>query len=713
MSSRGRKERERENSSILALKEEKNSCKNISQLCLLTGGNRPSFFPAKEHSKEGEESVETTVVMAFLSRSPPSVVGSHSQFSLKEHFMARRSSTSSEGAARNGSIGHASSSGRMISTRISCDSTRSTSQASSSSAPGGGGGSGGSTSDVHHAHHHHPQRGDEVKTDAVKTQQDRSLNSVDEEELVEEHKRDMLRNSYVDAPFRVQTNSTAETIDVMTSKRVEASSPSKSRLSKSRTSEDNKNGANLKAIGQQRRQMNAIAKVSAQDVTAIVLAGGVGEMNPLTRNRAISALSIGGSFRLIDFPVASCLKAEFGKVFVLTQYNSRSLNQHVNMTFSKHSSMGRSTTEVCVLPMAATPTRDEWPKGSAAAVRAHLEAQSFDVAIEQGVSSNQGLYRKEAYLVCSGEQLHKSDFNEMLKAHNDSGAAITMMVQGERCHSSKLEKSHLHFESNHLKVGLTEVTTKGEKGVVKRLHEKPHFSNIFRELVDKDERHSYHISTGNYIISAEAMKDLLLLNPSRERGDYFEFGEHVINQAIERGMKVIAHKHEDYWTPLRSFSEWFQANIEMARGGPSAELIAFGSDQKLISRERYLPPAKFIGFARVQESLILDGCVVRSGESGSFIESSVVGPTTQIGGNVRLKNVVIVGSPEVVAKTVVGDNTEMENVVLDTGASVGKNCILKCNGNVHVREELQGMIEIVDGVACVLKDAKIPDGTVL
>ena len=214
--------------------------------------------------------------MAFLSRSPPSVVGSHSQFSLKEHFMARRSSTSSEGAARNGSIGHASSSGRMISTRISCDSTRSTSQASSSSAPGGGGGSGGSTSDVHHAHHHHPQRGDEVKTDAVKTQQDRSLNSVDEEELVEEHKRDMLRNSYVDAPFRVQTNSTAETIDVMTSKRVEASSPSKSRLSKSRTSEDNKNGANLKAIGQQRRQMNAIAKVSAQDVTAIVLAGGVG-----------------------------------------------------------------------------------------------------------------------------------------------------------------------------------------------------------------------------------------------------------------------------------------------------------------------------------------------------------------------------------------------------------------------------------------------------
>ena len=168
--------------------------------------------------------------------------------------------------------------GKTISTRISCDSTRSTSQASSSSAPGGGGGSGGSTSDVHHAHHH-PQRGDEVKTDAVKTQQDRSLNSVDEEELVEEHKRDMLRNSYVDAPFRVQTNSTAETIDVMTSKRVEASSPSKSRLSKSRTSEDNKNGANLKAIGQQRRQMNAIAKVSAQDVTAIVLAGGVGEMN--------------------------------------------------------------------------------------------------------------------------------------------------------------------------------------------------------------------------------------------------------------------------------------------------------------------------------------------------------------------------------------------------------------------------------------------------
>merc|ERR1712159_947513 len=205
------RERERENS-ILALKEEKNSCKNISQLCLLTGGNRPSFFPAKEHSKEGEESAETTVVMSFLSRSPPSVVGSHSQFSLKEHFMARRSSTSSEGAARNGSIGHASSSGRMISTRISCDSTRSTSQASSSSAPGGGGGSGGSTSDVHHAHHHHPQRGDEVKTDAVKTQQDRSLNSVDEEELVEEHKRDMLRNSYVDAPYRSQTRGLLDSI---------------------------------------------------------------------------------------------------------------------------------------------------------------------------------------------------------------------------------------------------------------------------------------------------------------------------------------------------------------------------------------------------------------------------------------------------------------------------------------------------------------------
>jgi len=604
------------------------------------------------------------------------------------------------------------------STRVSCDSARSSSSSAGSGANPGG-------ENHHHGINQHNQRGDELKTDAIKeerAQQQRGLGSVDEDQLLEEHRREMFRNSYVDAPFRVQTNSTAETIDVMTSKRVEASSPSKSRLSVSRTSEDNNRTnlnlgnsrmVNVPVNGQQQQQ--PVAKVSAQNVTAIVLAGGVGESNPMTRNRAISALSVGGSFRLIDFPVAACLKAEFGKVFVLTQYNSRSLNNHVTMTFSKNSSMGRSTTEVCVLPMSATPTRDEWPRGSAAAVRAHLEAQSFDVAIEQGVSSGQGvgLYDKEAYLVCSGEQLHKADFNEMLKAHNDSGAAITMMVQSERCHSSMLEKSHLHHDSNHLKVGLTEVTKKGEKGVVKRLHEKPHFSNIFRELVDKDERHSYHISTGNYIISAEAMKELLLLNPSRERGDYFEFGEHVINQAIERGMKVVVHRHEGYWTPLRSFSEWFQANIEMAKGGSSAELIAYGSDQKLISRARYLPPAKFIGFARVQESLILDGCVVRSGESGSFIESSIVGPTTQIGENVRLKNVIIVGSPEVVAQTVVGDNTEMENVVLDAGASVGKDCVLKCNGNVHVREELRGMIEIVDGVACVLKDAKIPDGTVL
>jgi glucose-1-phosphate adenylyltransferase len=650
--------------------------------------------------------------MAFLSRSPPSTAGVSHQFSLKEHFMSRRSSTSSEGA-RNGLM---MTPGK--STRISCDSARSSSSSAGSGANPGG-------ENHHHGINQHNQRGDELKTDAIKeerAQQQRGLGSVDEDQLLEEHTREMMRNSYVDAPFRVQTNSTAETIDVMTSKRVEASSPSKSRLSVSRTSEDN-NRANLN-LGNSRmvnvpvngqRQQQPGAKVSAQNVTAIVLAGGVGESNPMTRKRAISALSVGGSFRLIDFPVAACLKAEFGKVFVLTQYNSRSLNNHVTMTFSKNSSMGRSTTEVCVLPMSATPTRDEWPRGSAAAVRAHLEAQSFDVAIEQGVSSGQGvgLYDKEAYLVCSGEQLHKADFNEMLKAHNDSGAAITMMVQSERCHSSMLEKSHLHHDSNHLKVGLTEVTKKGEKGVVKRLHEKPHFSNIFRELVDKDERHSYHISTGNYIISAEAMKELLLLNPSRERGDYFEFGEHVINQAIERGMKVVVHKHEGYWTPLRSFSEWFQANIEMAKGGSSAELIAYGSDQKLISRARYLPPAKFIGFARVQESLILDGCVVRSGESGSFIESSIVGPTTQIGENVRLKNVIIVGSPEVVAQTVVGDNTEMENVVLDAGASVGKDCVLKCNGNVHVREELRGMIEIVDGVACVLKDAKIPDGTVL
>jgi glucose-1-phosphate adenylyltransferase len=647
--------------------------------------------------------------MAFLSRSPPSTAGVSHQFSLKEHFMSRRSSTSSEGA-RNGLT---MTSGK--STRVSCDSARSSSSSAGSGANPGG-------ENHHHGINQHNQRGDELKTDAIKeerSQQQRGLGSVDEDQLLEEHTREMLRNSYVDAPFRVQTNSTAETIDVMTSKRVEASSPSKSRLSVSRTSEDN-NRTNLNLgnsrlvnvpVNGQRQQQ----KVSAQNVTAIVLAGGVGESNPMTRNRAISALSVGGSFRLIDFPVAACLKAEFGKVFVLTQYNSRSLNNHVTMTFSKNSSMGRSTTEVCVLPMSATPTRDEWPRGSAAAVRAHLEAQSFDVAIEQGVSSGQGvgLYDKEAYLVCSGEQLHKADFNEMLKAHNDSNAAITMMVQSERCHSSMLEKSHLHHDSNHLKVGLTEVTKKGEKGVVKRLHEKPHFSNIFRELVDKDERHSYHISTGNYIISAEAMKELLLLNPSRERGDYFEFGEHVINQAIECGMKVVVHKHEGYWTPLRSFSEWFQANIEMAKGGSSAELIAYGSDRKLISRARYLPPAKFIGFARVQESLILDGCVVRSGESGSFIESSIVGPTTQIGENVRLKNVIIVGSPEVVAQTVVGDNTEMENVVLDAGASVGKDCVLKCNGNVHVREELRGMIEIVDGVACVLKDAKIPDGTVL
>ena len=675
--------------------------------------------------------------MAFLSRSPP---GSERCYQLKEFFLKKRTTTETLGQSQQ--RGHAQ-------IRESYSSNPSSSSSSSNNIN-------------NNANNTNNERGNEMKMEAIKNDREQQQIDVSRTDAARESDTVNLenalevmtmKNSYVVSPFRAQTNSTAETIDVLSKRKklsaenhsssssftttattttstiaTTATSPTKSpsRLSMSRTNEDRNRQQQQQ---EQKQKQNKIQQqtlntttttntfVEKSNVTAIVLAGGIGESNPLTRNRAISALNIAGSFRLIDFCINSCLKAELGKVFVLTQYNSRSLNNHVTMTFSKNSTMGKATTEVCVLPMAVTPHRAEWPKGSAAAVRAHIEAESFDVTVERGVSGgNNQDAQKEAYLLCSGEQLHKVDFNEMLKKHNESGAEITMLVKSGRVKCAELEKTDLHTQSNHLKVGLCEVTMKqgnndSEKDLVKRLHEKPHFSNIFKELVDNDARHSYHVSTGNYIISAQCMKELLVLNPPRERGEYFEFGEHVINTAIERGMKVVAHKYDGFWSPIRSFNEWFQQNLEMARGGPSADMISYGADQQIVSRSRYLPPAKFIGFARVEKSLLLDGCVVRSGEHGSFIESSIIGPTTQIGENVRLKNTIIVGSPEVCAQTFVGNNTELENVCLDSGASVGRDVVIKASSRTDIPEELKDMIEVVDGIVCVLKDVKIPDGS--
>jgi len=414
----------------------------------------------------------------------------------------------------------------------------------------------------------------------------------------------------------------------------------------------------------------------------LILGGGAGSrLYPLTEKRSKPAVPIGGKYRLIDIPISNCINSGVKRMFVLTQYNSASLNAHIKNSYNfDHFTKGF----VDILAAEQTPGNKEWFQGTADAVRQsrqHYERQDFDYV-----------------LILSGDQLYQMDFEEMVKHHVAMNADISIASLPVN------ERDATGF-------GILKVDN---DGYIPRFIEKPNAEELPAwasevSAANKKQGKNYLASMGIYIFNRKALNDLFDKYP-----DSTDFGKEIIPAAIEEGRKVVAYQYEGYWTDIGTIRSFFEANIELTDHIPAFNL--FNSRHPVYTRGRMLPPAKFYGGTQVNRALIAEGSIIHA----RLIEGSIIGIRSRIGENTVIKDTIVMGNdfyqtlddiannPDQIPMGV-GHYCHIEHAILDKDCRVGNNVVIK--GGDHLEDIDTPNYCIRDGVVVVKKGASIEEGT--
>ena len=422
--------------------------------------------------------------------------------------------------------------------------------------------------------------------------------------------------------------------------------------------------------------------MASKQTVAVILGGGAGSrLYPLTATRSKPAVPIAGKYRLVDIPISNCINSNINKMFVLTQYNSASLNKHIKNTYQFSIF---SNGFVDILAAEQTPDSPGWFQGTADAVRQslkHIEKNEF-----------------EYILILSGDQLYQMDFAEMIQNHTASNADISIAT---------------------IPVGASEAT---EFGILKTNTENKITSFIEKPSADllpdwlsdtgTDMQYmgrNYLASMGIYIFSRKVIFDLL----DGEKKDATDFGKEIIPDAINK-YKVISYQYGGYWTDIGNIASFFEANLALTMDIPPFNL--FDNKRMIFSRARMLPPAKISG-TTITQTLIADGCIIHA----KSIANAVIGIRSRIGTGSTLESCYIMGNDfyetiEEIAhnfahgipKVGIGDNCELKNVIVDKDCRIGNN--VKLIGGKHLPDGDHSLLTVKDGIVVVKKGATIEDG---
>lgn len=412
---------------------------------------------------------------------------------------------------------------------------------------------------------------------------------------------------------------------------------------------------------------------------SLILGGGKGtRLSPLTKDRSKPAVPIGGKYRLIDIPVSNCLNSGINKIFVLTQFNSASLNRHIKNTYHFDNFTNGF---VDILAAEQTDGNLDWFQGTADAVRQsvrNISVSDFDYVV-----------------ILSGDQLYQMDFEMMVRNHVAQSADITIAT---------IPVTAKHATS----FGIMKVN---DHGYINSFVEKPELSILpkWKSPVDAKligEGREYLASMGIYIFNRSTLRDLLKDNP-----DATDFGKEILPIALKSGAQVSSFLYDGYWTDIGDIESFFEANIALASDLPEFNL--FDNVNKIYTRARQLPPSKLSGTI-VSHSIISEGCIVHA----KSLVNSVIGIRSRIGENVVIKNSYIMGNDfyetfEDIKKAVVpvgiGKNTYIENAIIDKQVRIGSNVIIRGDSSM---KDMEGPNYVVRGGIIVLnKGALIPDGT--
>jgi glucose-1-phosphate adenylyltransferase len=422
-----------------------------------------------------------------------------------------------------------------------------------------------------------------------------------------------------------------------------------------------------------------------KSVIAVILGGGAGtRLSPLTATRSKPAVPIAGKYRLVDIPISNCLNSDIGRMFVLTQFNSASLNKHIKNTyyFSRF-----SKAFVDIIAAEQTPDNQGWFQGTADAVRQslrHLQQQEFDHV-----------------LILSGDQLYQMDFSEMLQNHVDKGADISIAT---------------------IPVGSREAPEFGilkanEESMITSFIEKPKKELLPDWVSDTGEEMQrlgriYLASMGIYIFNRKLLFDLLL----DTNKDATDFGKEIIPGSISTH-KVASYQYEGYWTDIGNIYSFFEANISLTEDIPPFNL--FDSEQAIYTRPRMLPPAKVSG-TTLEKTLLAEGCIINA----SRVEKSVMGIRSRIGYGSTIVSTYMMGSDYYetleemkraaergLPKLGIGERCYIRNAIIDKNCRIGND--VRINGGGHLPDSDHPLYTVKDGIVVVKKGAILPDGFII
>lgn len=420
----------------------------------------------------------------------------------------------------------------------------------------------------------------------------------------------------------------------------------------------------------------------SSNVISVVLGGGKGtRLYPLTDQRSKPAVPIAGKYRLVDIPISNCLNSGYNRIFVLTQYNSASLNSHIKNTYN-FSIFSKGFVEI--LAAEQTSQGPRWFQGTADAVR-HLQRYLQH-------------HEYEYILILSGDQLYQIDFQAMVEAHVAADAGLTIAT---------------------IPVNAKDATGFGilkadDDGAIKSFTEKPDSSSLpeWVSEVSPDMKavgRDYLASMGIYVFN----KDVLIKILNENEG--MDFGKELIPDAIEK-YKVLSYQYNGYWTDIGNIDSFFEANIGLTDELPQFNLF---DKNTVFSRPRMLPPSKISG-TTLDKVLVADGCIITADK----IERSVIGIRSRIGRGTVIRNTYMMGSDfyqtveEMEADASagrpligVGHRCYIENAILDKSCCIGDN--VRINGGRHLEDGDYDTHSVRDGIVVVKKRAVLVNGTVI
>jgi len=414
----------------------------------------------------------------------------------------------------------------------------------------------------------------------------------------------------------------------------------------------------------------------------IIMGGGAGKrLFPLTKDRSKPAVPLGGKYRLVDIPISNCLNSGIRSIYVLTQFNTASLHQHINGTYKFDIFSAGSFVEI--LAAQQTPTGAGWYQGTADAVR-----QNLNYFLEKPW---------DYYLILSGDQLYQMDFRELMESHLASGADLTIATLPVNRHDAQ---------------GFGIMQTDDHKRIT-RFVEKPTEPSVLdglripsavaAELGLPPDAERYQASMGIYLFNRSVLEACL-------DNKHEDFGKHIIPGAI-KDRRVQAHVFQGYWEDIGTIRSFFEANLALAEIEPPFSFYRPGAG--IYSRPRFLPASKING-ANVNRAVISDGCII----TDATIDRCVVGIRSIIESGAVLRNVVLMGAdyyesqssaPPGTPPLGIGRNTTISDAIVDKNARIGERVVISPDGKPENHDGENYYIR--DGIVIIPKNAVIPDGT--